>query len=61
VPKGEAVVQECGAGLVPIRRDAGTGQGTALGRAGRVSVERIGDDVWVGGHCVSVLAGSATG
>src|SRR5512146_2527774 len=26
VPQGDVVVQECGAGLVPIRRDAGTGE-----------------------------------
>jgi PhzF family phenazine biosynthesis protein len=35
-------------------------QGTALGRAGRVSIEQAGDVVWVGGHCVQVLAGTAT-
>ena len=34
-------------------------QGTRLGRAGRVSVDRAGDDVWVGGHSVTVLRGTA--
>jgi PhzF family phenazine biosynthesis protein len=33
-------------------------QGTALGRRGRIHVERDGDDVWVGGQCVTVLDGS---
>lgn len=35
-------------------------QGTALGRAGRVAVRREGADVWVGGHSVTVLEGTAT-
>jgi PhzF family phenazine biosynthesis protein len=35
-------------------------QGTRLGRAGRVSVTRVGSDVWVGGSCVTVLDGVAT-
>lgn len=34
-------------------------QGTALGRAGRVTVERAGADVWVGGRSVTVVEGSA--
>lgn len=33
-------------------------QGAALGRAGRVHVERAGDATWVGGDCVTVLAGT---
>ncbi|HET7900475.1 MAG TPA: PhzF family phenazine biosynthesis protein [Candidatus Nanopelagicales bacterium] len=33
-------------------------QGTALGRRGRIHVEREGDDVWVGGHCITVLDGT---
>lgn len=37
-----------------------TSQGTALGRAGRVMVERIGDTIWVGGTCLTVLDGTAT-
>jgi PhzF family phenazine biosynthesis protein len=32
-------------------------QGTALGRAGRVHVMREGDDIWVGGRCVTVISG----
>lgn len=35
-------------------------QGTLLGRAGRVHVERIGADIWIGGHCTTVIAGTAT-
>lgn len=35
-------------------------QGTALGRAGRVHIERAGDDVWVGGNCVPVVEGTAS-
>ncbi|MFN8146963.1 MAG: PhzF family phenazine biosynthesis protein [Candidatus Nanopelagicales bacterium] len=34
-------------------------QGTAIGRRGRIHVERVDDDVWVGGSCVTVLEGSA--
>lgn len=34
-------------------------QGTAMGRAGRVFVRRDGEDIWVGGACVTVLAGQA--
>ena len=44
-----------GAGLAPERYVAA--QGTALGRAGRVHVERIDGQVWVGGDCVEVVAG----
>jgi PhzF family phenazine biosynthesis protein len=32
-------------------------QGTALGRAGRVHVMREGEDIWVGGRCVTVISG----
>jgi len=32
-------------------------QGTALGRAGRVHVTREGEDIWVGGRCVTVISG----
>lgn len=32
-------------------------QGTAMGRAGRVHVMRESDDIWVGGRCVTVIAG----
>lgn len=44
-----------GAGLAPARYVAA--QGTALGRAGRVFVERIGDDIWIGGDSVIVVRG----
>ena len=46
------------AGLAPQRYVAA--QGTVLARAGRVHVERVGSDTWVGGHCVTVLEGTAT-
>ena len=32
-------------------------QGKAMGRAGRVHVMREGDDIWIGGRCVTVIAG----
>ncbi|WNH54084.1 PhzF family phenazine biosynthesis protein [Stenotrophomonas oahuensis] len=32
-------------------------QGTALGRAGRVRVEVVGEDLWVGGECVTCIEG----
>lgn len=32
-------------------------QGGALGRSGRVFIERTGDTVWVGGHCTTVIEG----
>lgn len=47
-----------GAGLAPERYVAS--QGTALGRAGRVFVERIDDDVWIGGHSVTCVEGRLT-
>jgi PhzF family phenazine biosynthesis protein len=34
-------------------------QGTSLGRAGRIYVDRVDDQVWVGGHAVTVLEGHA--
>jgi PhzF family phenazine biosynthesis protein len=34
-------------------------QGTAMGRAGRVRIARVEDDIWVGGECVTVIAGDA--
>lgn len=46
------------AGRVPERYVAA--QGTALGRAGRISVERVDGQVWVGGGTVTVLEGVAT-
>jgi PhzF family phenazine biosynthesis protein len=47
-----------GAGLAPPRYVAA--QGTALGRAGRVFIERRDDAIWVGGGCVPVVRGSVT-
>jgi PhzF family phenazine biosynthesis protein len=44
-----------GAGLAPPHYVAG--QGTALGRAGRVHVDRVGDDIWIGGESVTCIAG----
>ncbi|MFN3986783.1 MAG: PhzF family phenazine biosynthesis protein [Rhodocyclaceae bacterium] len=45
-----------GAGLAPARYVAA--QGTALGRAGRVYVERAGDGtIWVGGESVTCIEG----
>ena len=44
-----------GAGLAPSRYVAS--QGTALGRAGRVHVERDGETIWVGGASVSCVRG----
>lgn len=35
-------------------------QGTAMGRAGRVHVMREGVDIWIGGRCVTVIAGEVT-
>lgn len=35
-------------------------QGTALRRAGRVHVDRDGDDLWIGGHSVSCIEGTLT-
>jgi PhzF family phenazine biosynthesis protein len=35
-------------------------QGTALGRAGRIFVEREGADTWIGGHSVAVVEGRVT-
>lgn len=46
-----------GAGLAPPRYVAA--QGTAMGRAGRVHVERQGDDIWVGGQSVTCIEGAA--
>jgi PhzF family phenazine biosynthesis protein len=47
-----------GASLAPERYVAS--QGTALGRAGRVFVERVGSDVWIGGYSVTCVEGSLT-
>ncbi len=46
------------AGFAPPRYVAS--QGTQLGRAGRVYIEKIGDDVWVGGDSVTCIEGTVT-
>ncbi|MCJ1672375.1 MULTISPECIES: PhzF family phenazine biosynthesis protein [unclassified Rathayibacter] len=45
-----------GAGLAPERYVAA--QGTAMGRAGRVLVERVGDDLWIGGATATLIEGT---
>jgi PhzF family phenazine biosynthesis protein len=45
-----------GGGIAPPRYVAA--QGTAMGRAGRVFVERADDDVWIGGSSVTCVDGS---
>ena len=35
-------------------------QGTALGRAGRVSVDKVGDDIWIGGAVTTLIEGTVT-
>ncbi len=47
-----------GAGVAPERYVAS--QGTVLGRAGRVSVDKIGDDIWIGGQVTSLIEGKIT-
>ena len=47
-----------GSGRAPERYVAA--QGTALGRAGRIFVERDGADTWIGGHSVAVIEGTLT-
>ncbi len=47
-----------GNGTLPDRYVAA--QGTAVARAGRVFVERDGDDIWVGGASVSCITGHIT-
>jgi PhzF family phenazine biosynthesis protein len=45
-----------GAGLAPERYVAA--QGAALGRAGRVHVQRDGRDIWIGGDVTAVVSGT---
>jgi predicted PhzF superfamily epimerase YddE/YHI9 len=45
-----------GAGLAPASYVAG--QGTVLGRDGRVYVEQQGDTVWIGGDVVACIEGT---
>ncbi len=47
-----------GAGLAPARYVAT--QGTALGRDGRVHVQRLGEDTWIGGDVVCCVEGTVT-
>ena len=58
------VVQECGVGLAQWLIGAGfapsryvAAQGSALGRAGRVHVQREGDDFWIGGDVALCIEG----
>ena len=44
-----------GKGLAPDNYIAS--QGTVLGRAGRVHVQREGDDIWIGGNTVTCVEG----
>ena len=47
-----------GAGLAPPHYIAA--QGAALGRAGRVYVDQVGDDIWIGGDVTPLVSGSVT-
>ena len=47
-----------GAGLAPERYTAA--QGAALGRAGRVFVEREGADIWIGGAVTAAISGTVS-
>jgi predicted PhzF superfamily epimerase YddE/YHI9 len=47
-----------GAGIAPSRYVAS--QGTVLGRAGRVHVEREGAETWIGGAVTSCISGTLT-
>ncbi|SCX31131.1 putative isomerase YddE [Agrobacterium sp. DSM 25558] len=47
-----------GQGLAPHSYVAS--QGTVLGRAGRVSVDKIGDDIWIGGAVTVLIEGTVT-
>ncbi|AJC22307.1 PhzF family phenazine biosynthesis protein [Pandoraea pulmonicola] len=44
-----------GAGLAPARYRVS--QGLSMGRAGRVEVEQVGDEVWIGGNAVTCIEG----
>ena len=47
--------------LIPTGRAPSSyvaGQGTVLGRRGRVHVSKLGDDVWVGGNTITGVAGT---
>ncbi|NBF11824.1 PhzF family phenazine biosynthesis protein [Pseudomonas sp. Fl4BN1] len=44
-----------GAGLAPARYSVS--QGLSMGRAGRIEVEQVGDDVWIGGSARTCIEG----
>lgn len=46
-----------GSGIAPSMYVAS--QGTVLGRAGRVHVERVGHEIWIGGNVVTCIEGNA--
>jgi predicted PhzF superfamily epimerase YddE/YHI9 len=45
-----------GAGLAPSAYVAQ--QGTVLGRAGRIVVEQVDNDIWIGGNTTTCIAGT---
>jgi PhzF family phenazine biosynthesis protein len=47
-----------GSGLAPAQYVAA--QGAALGRAGRVHVQQLGEDIWIGGDVAEVVRGTVT-
>ncbi|UTH73454.1 PhzF family phenazine biosynthesis protein [Chromobacterium sp. IIBBL 290-4] len=47
-----------GAGMAPASYRVS--QGLSMGRAGRIEVEQVGDDVWIGGNAVSCIEGRLT-
>ena len=47
-----------GSGIAPVRYVAA--QGAALRRAGRVHVQRVGADTWIGGDVCAVVSGTVT-
>ena len=47
-----------GSGRAPDTYQAS--QGTALDRAGRITVERDGDAIWIGGRCWTLVDGTVT-
>ncbi|WP_028708065.1 PhzF family phenazine biosynthesis protein [Propionicicella superfundia] len=47
-----------GEGIAPARYVVS--QGAALGRDGRVHVERVGDDIWIGGDVTPIVAGAVS-
>ncbi|MGY8626383.1 hypothetical protein ACN6A8_13020, partial [Chromobacterium violaceum] len=42
-------------GMAPARYRVS--QGLSMGRAGRIEVEQVGDDVWIGGNAVTCIEG----